>query len=82
MKQYVSRSRHPVDLADGRLVEPGGTVEVDTEDPHNKRLIEDGALIQASAPFEERKKAADKADAEAEAKAKAEAEAKKKGDSK
>lgn len=45
--KFKVSSRHPEDLADGRVVEPGQVVtRVDTGDPHNQRLVDEGLLIE------------------------------------
>lgn len=36
---------HPVDIDTGRVLEPGETVSLDKDDPHNKALIDDGVLV-------------------------------------
>jgi hypothetical protein len=48
--RYRNVSNHIEDLDDGRVIEPGGYVELDddaTDADHNKRLIEEGQLIEA-----------------------------------
>lgn len=45
----VISSTHDQDLADGRVVEPGGTVSLTAEqvsDPHNQDLIRRGLLVE------------------------------------
>lgn len=45
--EYKLGGGHPQDLASGRMVEPGETVDLteeEIEDPHNKALIESGLL--------------------------------------
>jgi hypothetical protein len=40
--------QHPEDLANGRVLAPGEAVKLtdqDTQDDHNKRLIDEGRLI-------------------------------------
>lgn len=44
---------HLEDLADGRLLEPGESYELDAaavEHPHNVRLLEEGKLISLTSP--------------------------------
>jgi len=46
--QYVCTSSHVEDLADGRTVEPGGIVTLDSSaaaEPHNAALIDAGTLL-------------------------------------
>lgn len=46
--EYKLGGLHPQDLASGRLLEPGETVELTDEearDPHNKALIDSGVLF-------------------------------------
>lgn len=43
---YTNVGTHPEDVADGRIVGPGNQVSIDATDPHNKRLITDGILIE------------------------------------
>jgi hypothetical protein len=74
--EYRSASTHIEDLADGSQVAPGEAVSLTqkaAEDPHNARLINEGILIEASAPYDERV-AAYKAQTEAAERKKAEAE--------
>ena len=50
MSGYTVASRHPEDLASGRTVAPGEKVPanaVDPKDDHDKRLIDEGILVQA-----------------------------------
>jgi len=45
--EYRVVSDHPEDLADGRQVGPGEFVKnVDPDEPHNRRLIDDGRIIE------------------------------------
>lgn len=49
--EYKVLSDHAEDLADGRMVGPGETIKLskeDIEDPHNKRLIDEGLLLEIS----------------------------------
>ena len=49
MKFYVSADASPETLASGQPLVPGETVDLkaeDAKDPHNKRIIESGALIK------------------------------------
>lgn len=51
MKDYKVVSRHDEDLADGRIGHPGEIVQLTAEqekEDHNKRLIEDGLIIEAA----------------------------------
>jgi hypothetical protein len=44
---------HAEDLADGRLLVPGETVSLtseDLKDPHNARYVDEGLLISAGKP--------------------------------
>lgn len=63
-KLYASVCSHPIDLADGRPVAPGGRVEI-SEDaaalPHNKALIDEGTLIEI-APVKKAAKSSQKED--------------------
>lgn len=46
-----SISNHVEDLADGSIVAPGETVsltEKQLSEPHNKRLVDEGLLIEAA----------------------------------
>jgi hypothetical protein len=46
-KTYISASRHVEQLSSGAFVEPlGKTKDVDTDNIHDKTLIEDGTLIE------------------------------------
>lgn len=48
-KLYASVCSHPIDLADGRPLAPGGRVELDKDAAalaHNKALIDEGTLIE------------------------------------
>lgn len=61
---YIVASNHAEDLADGRMVEPMATVELDEKTigkdkkpagssihhPHNKRLIDEGKLVETESP--------------------------------
>ncbi len=40
---------HPVDLANGRVVEPGETVSKLSDDPHDEALVADGLLVEKTA---------------------------------
>lgn len=47
MDEFRHVGRHSEDLADGRVVSPGESVELSAEDqrdPHNKRLLDEGIL--------------------------------------
>lgn len=47
MDRYKVTSRHPEDLADGRVVGPGEVVDgLKADDPHNKRLLDEGKLVK------------------------------------
>lgn len=49
MSRYRVSSTHPVDIASGAVFAPGETaVGVDSEDPHDKRLIEEGVLVETT----------------------------------
>lgn len=45
MNTYACVSRHAEDLTGGRTLLPGERAEVDADDPHNKRLIDEGKLV-------------------------------------
>jgi hypothetical protein len=38
-------SRHAEDLDDGRMIAPGEVADVDLNHPHNKRLLDEGAVV-------------------------------------
>lgn len=53
MEYKLVGSTHPEDLADGRVIGVGETVELsdeDLSDPHNQRLLEEGLLISTEQP--------------------------------
>jgi hypothetical protein len=55
---FKSVSSHVEDLANGRTVEPGGVVSLtgeEQDDPHNKRLIDEGVFIVVEEPTHEKK---------------------------
>lgn len=55
MARYRLSSTHPEDLACGAVLAPGEiTSKADAKDPHDKRLIEEGKLIEI--PAKPRKK--------------------------
>lgn len=46
MNTVLCVSTHPEDLADGRIISPGETLEnVAVDVPHNTRLVEEGRLV-------------------------------------
>lgn len=49
MPKYRVRSKHAVDLPDGRTAAPRDVVTVSDRDPHVKALIEEGRLIRVKA---------------------------------
>lgn len=50
MIQVKCVSSHPEDLADGRVLGVGETAtKVDEKNPHNARLLDEGALIEVPA---------------------------------
>lgn len=60
--RFRSMSDHVEDIASGLTVEPGGFVELsenEANDPHNKRLIEEGFFVEveAAAPAKNQAKA-------------------------
>lgn len=53
LETVVCVASHPVDLADGRSLEPGEVADgIDVNDPHNAQLVESDAILvrQAKAP--------------------------------
>lgn len=56
MARYRVDSTHPEDLACGQVVAPGETTSnVKQQDPHDKRLIEEGRLVALSEKRQPRK---------------------------
>lgn len=52
MTRFENDRPVPQDLADGKVLAPGETVDLSAEqakEPHNKRLIDEGALVKPSA---------------------------------
>jgi hypothetical protein len=45
MTEFVNVSTHPQSLVSGRVLAPGESAEV-SDDPHDRALIADGALIE------------------------------------
>lgn len=48
--EYRNAASHPVDLASGQMVEPGGKAKADPTDEHDKQLIEAGLLVEVETP--------------------------------
>ena len=45
MTKILNVASHPVDLDDGRTLAPGEEATVDTDDLHNKVLIDQGSIL-------------------------------------
>jgi len=51
MKQVQSLSPYPIDISDGRTLGFGDYAgDVDVDDPHNARLVDDGLLLVHNEP--------------------------------
>lgn len=53
--RYIVTSRHPEDLASGRVIAPGenvnsGDLDIDSDESRDKRLIEEGLLTKMEEP--------------------------------